>query len=218
MKFVQRIKKASLISVVIAIVIGAAFIAFPNESMKYLALIIGAATIVMGVSAIISFIRERSSSFMCVLGVFSIVLGIVVCTQYKAIIMLMVILLGIYILTSGIFNAYAALKIIATSLVFGWFTLFLSVATSILGVVAITKASAVSAGVVQFIGVALIVYAVVDIIAYFQIRSAFKEVKQVVSDTANDVREAANEFDDAFTIANSDDIETTGTIVEENDE
>ncbi len=218
MKFVQRIKKASLISVVIAIVIGAAFIAFPNESMKYLALIIGAATIVMGVSAIISFIRERSSSFMCVLGVFSIVLGIVVCTQYKAIITLMVILLGIYILTSGIFNAYAALKIIATSLVFGWFTLFLSVATSILGVVAITKASAVSAGVVQFIGVALIVYAVVDIIAYFQIRSAFKEVKQVVSDTANDVREAANEFDDAFTIANSDDIETTGTIVEENDE
>ena len=201
MGVIQNIKKLSLASILISVIFGIIFIAFPAEVMTYLSLFLGGAMILLGVVAIINYIIERSTAFTLVLGILAIILGIIVCTHYKEIISIMVIVFGIFILTSGIFNFFTAIKVIASSLVMGWVTLFLSIATSVLGIVAITRSGSFSEALVQLIGVALIVYAVLDIIAYIQVKRIAKNVKDTV---------------DAVTA--TDDIETTGTIVEETDE
>ena len=199
--FIQNVKKISLASVVLSLILGIVFIAFPAQVMTYLSLFLGIAMIVLGVTAVVTFIVNKSSSFTLVLGILAVILGIVVCTQYKTIISIMVIMLGIFILASGIFNIFTAFKIIASSLVFGWVTLFMSVATAVLGVVAITRSGSFSEAVVQFIGVALIVYAVSDIIAFIQVKKMAKDVRNAINAATAD-----------------DNIETTGTIVEEADE
>ena len=201
MGFIQKVKNISLVSIAVSVILGIVFIAFPAQVMTYLSLFLGIAMIVLGVTAVVSYCINKSSAFTLVLGILAAILGVIVCTQYKAIISLMVIVLGIFILTSGIFNAFTAFKVIASSLVFGWLTLLLSVATSVLGIIAITRSGSFSEALVQFIGVALIVYAVLDIIAFIQVKKIAKNVKSAVEATASDG-----------------DIETTGTIVEEADE
>ena len=201
MKFLQKVKKFSLATIVISAVLGIVFIIFPAQVMTYLSLFLGVAMILLGVAAVINFLVDRSSAFTLVLGILSAILGIIVCTQYKAIISIMVIVLGIFILAAGIANFFTAIKIIASSLVFGWLTLGLSIATSVLGIVAITQSGSFSEALVQLIGAALIVYAVLDIVAYFQ-------VKKLASDVRDSVEVAMD----------TDDIETTGSIVSETDD
>ena len=201
MKFLQKVKKFSLATIVISAVLGIVFIIFPAQVMTYLSLFLGVAMILLGVAAVINFLVDRSSAFTLVLGILSAILGIIVCTQYKAIISIMVIVLGIFILAAGIANFFTAIKIIASSLIFGWLTLGLSIATSVLGIVAITQSGSFSEALVQLIGAALIVYAVLDIVAYFQ-------VKKLASDVRDSVEVAMD----------TDDIETTGSIVSETDD
>ena len=201
MKFLEKVKKVSLVSVAIAIVLGAVFIAFPAQVMTYLSLFLGVAMILLGVAAVINFIIDRSSAFTLILGVLSAILGIIVCTQYKTIISIMVIVLGIFILAAGITNFFTSIKVIASSLIFGWLTLALSIATSALGIVAITRSSSFSETLVQLMGVALIVYAVLDLIMYFEVKKLASDVKDAV-DIAMD----------------TDSIETTGTVVSESDD
>ncbi|MBE6817117.1 MAG: hypothetical protein E7520_05370 [Ruminococcaceae bacterium] len=201
MKFLQKVKKFSLATIVISAVLGIVFIIFPAQVMTYLSLFLGVAMILLGAAAVINFLVDRSSAFTLVLGILSAILGIIVCTQYKAIISIMVIVLGIFILAAGIANFFTAIKIIASSLIFGWLTLGLSIATSVLGIVAITQSGSFSEALVQLIGAALIVYAVLDIVAYFQ-------VKKLASDVRDSVEVAMD----------TDDIETTGSIVSETDD
>ena len=198
MKFVAQVKKISIASILIAIALGLLFIIFPDKCITYISLAVGISLILLGVAGIIGFFVDRSSGFTLALGIISAIAGIVICAKYQAIISLIVIVFGIFILASGIFNLLTSIKIIASSLIFGWVTFALSIITSVFGVIAITKSNALTITIVQFIGAALLVYAVMDIISFFQVKKLVKDVKTAV--------EATN------------DIETDAVVVEETDE
>lgn len=201
MGLIQKVKKFSLATIALSVIFGIIFIAFPAQVMTYISLFVGAAMILLGLVAVINFFIDKGSAFVLVLGILSAILGIVVCTQYKAIISIMIIVLGIFILTSGIFNFFTSIKIIASSLFFGWASLFLSVATSVLGIIAITRSGDFSETLVQLVGAALIVYAFLDLLTYIQVKRIAKDVKAAVETATAD-----------------DTIDTTGTIVDEADE
>lgn len=197
MQFVAQVKKISIASIIIAIALGLLFIIFPEQIITYFSLAIGISLILIGIAGIIGFFLDKSSGFTLALGIISATVGIVVCVKYHAIISIIVILFGVFILASGIFNLFTAIKIIASSLIFGWVTLVLSIITSVFGVIAITKSGDLTIAIVRFIGVALLIYAVLDLISFFQVRKLVKNVKYQVEATG--------------------DIETEGTVVEEKD-
>lgn len=70
--------------------------------------------------------------------------------------------------------------------------MLLSVITIIFGIVAITKSSQLTDGIVRFIGAALIVYAVLDLVTYIQVNSKVKQVKNAV-DSISDIEVEATE-------------------------
>lgn len=196
MNFIAQVKKISIVSIIIAIALGVLFIAFPDKCITYISLALGVALILLGAAGVIGYFIEKSGGFTLALGIICIITGIIICVKYHEIISLIVIVFGVFMLASGLFNLATSIKVIASSLVFGWVTFVLSIATSVFGVVAITKSGALTLAIVRFIGVALIVYAVMDIISYIQVKKLAKEVINAV--------EATN------------DIETDATIVEEN--
>jgi uncharacterized membrane protein HdeD (DUF308 family) len=198
MKVLNNIKKYSLVSIVISIVVGLLFITFPDKCIKYTSLAVGIALVVMGIVGIINYFIDKSSGFTLALGIVTPIVGIIVCIKYQAIISLIVVIFGIFILSTGLFNFVTSIKIITSSLLSGWLTLTLSIVTSIFGIIAITKSSELTQTIVQFIGVALIIYAVLDIVSYIQIKKLAKSVKDVIDSNS--------------------DIETDATIVEETDE
>jgi len=198
MKFLERVKNLSIVSIIIAIVLGVLFIAFPDKCVTYFSLAIGISMILLGVAGVIGYFINKSSAFTLALGIVTAIVGIIICVKYQTIISLIVILFGIFILASGIFNLVTAIKVIASSMVFGWVTLGLSVVTSVFGIIAITKAQDLTLTIVRFIGASLIIYAVLDLISFFQVKKLVKDIKSQVEATG--------------------DIQTEGTIVEETNE
>lgn len=198
MRAISQIKKISLVTVVIGIVFGILFIAFPEKLITYISLLIGVAIIVIGVAGIVNYLIDKASKISLAMGIILTISGIVICARYRQIISIIVILVGIFLLCTGVFNFFTSIKVIASSLVFGWASFALSVATVALGIICITRSQDTSNFIAQLIGVSLLVYSVLDIITYIQVKKLVKRVNNAVESTQ--------------------DIETDGSIVEETDE
>ena len=193
-EFLKGLKKFSISTIIVSAVLGVLFIAFPDKCIQYISLFVGAALIVIGAVAVITYLLDRNTILPLVLGIIVLVTGIVICAKYRQIISIIVVIFGIFILISGLVDFVASLKSLAILRISGWFTLVLSVITVIFGVVAITKSAALTDSIVRFIGAALIIYAVLDLVSFIQVNAMAKKVKQKI-DAQDDIIVEAQEKD-----------------------
>lgn len=190
--FLKGLKRFSIATIIVSAIMGVLFIAFPSKCIQYISLVVGVSLIVTGIISVVSYIVERDTKLPLVLGTISLICGIIVCVKYRAIISIIVVILGIFILTSGIVDMATSIRSIMLFRKSGWFTMLLSVITIIFGIVAITKSAQLTDGIVRFIGAALIVYAVLDLVTYIQVNSKVKQVKDAV-DSISDIEVEATE-------------------------
>lgn len=193
--FLKGLKRFSIATIIVSAIMGVLFIAFPSKCIQYISLVVGVSLIVTGIISVVSYIVERDTKLPLVLGTISLISGIIVCAKYRAIISIIVVILGIFILTSGIVDMATSIRSIMLFRKSGWFTMLLSVITIIFGIVAITKSAQLTDGIVRFIGAALIVYAVLDLVTYIQVNSKVKQVKDAV-DSISDIEVEATEQKD----------------------
>ena len=190
--FLKGLKRFSIATIIVSAIMGVLFIAFPSKCIQYISLVVGVSLIVTGIISVVSYIIEWDRKLPLVLGTISLISGIIVCAKYRAIISIIVVILGIFILTSGIVDMATSIRSIMLFRKSGWFTMLLSVITIIFGIVAITKSAQLTDGIVRFIGAALIVYAVLDLVTYIQVNSKVKQVKNAV-DSISDIEIEATE-------------------------
>ncbi|WP_288527602.1 HdeD family acid-resistance protein [uncultured Eubacterium sp.] len=190
--FLKGLKRFSIATIIVSAIMGVLFIAFPSKCIQYISLVVGVSLIVTGIISVVSYIVERDTKLPLVLGTISLISGIIVCAKYQAIISIIVVILGIFILTSGIVDMATSIRSIMIFRKSGWFTMLLSVITIVFGIVAITKSAQLTDGIVRFIGAALIVYAVLDLVTYIQVNSKVKQVKDAV-DSISDIEVEATE-------------------------
>ena len=190
--FLKGLKRFSIATIIVSAIMGVLFIAFPSKCIQYISLVVGVSLIVTGIISVVSYIVERDTKLPLVLGTISLISGIIVCAKYRAIISIIVVILGIFILTSGIVDMATSIRSIMLFRKSGWFTMLLSVITIVFGIVAITKSAQLTDGIVRFIGAALIVYAVLDLVTYIQVNSKVKQVKDAV-DSISDIEVESNE-------------------------
>ena len=186
--FIKGLKKFSIGTIAVAVVLGIVLIAFPSQCIDYISLIVGISMIAIGLIAIITYIADRASSLPLVLGILVLICGIIVCARYRAIISIIVVLFGIFITTSGLVNIATSIRSLVFHGVAGWLTMALSVVTVIFGIVAITKSS-------QLTGVSFIVYAVLGVVSLIQVKHMTDKVKDAV-DSVSDIEVDAKEVDD----------------------
>lgn len=190
--FLKGLKRFSIATIIVSAIMGVLFIAFPSKCIQYISLVVGVSLIATGIISVVSYIVERDTKLPLVLGTISLISGIIVCAKYRAIISIIVVILGIFILTSGIVDMATSIRSIMLFRKSGWFTMLLSVITIVFGIVAITKSAQLTDGIVRFIGAALIVYAVLDLVTYIQVNSKVKQVKDAV-DSISDIEVEATE-------------------------
>lgn len=170
MKFISNVKKASIVTIVLSLIFGVLFIAFPAQCKKYAALILGIGLICVGIYSVIKYFVKNSSVLLLTLGIIVAICGVIVCIKYEAIISFILILFGIFILASGIVDLLTGIRAVFTFKAFGLITIALSIATIIFGIYAITKSTALSESLIQITGVALLIYSVLDTITFFEVR------------------------------------------------
>lgn len=186
MEFISKLKKMSVTAAVVAAVTGLVFIIFPQQCITFAALAVGIGMIILGLVGIVNYFRKEVGNFILSLSIIVAITGIVVCVQYRAIISLIVVILGVCMMTTGIFNLITSFKVIALKPVSGWFTVLLSVLNVIFGIIAMFNSSALTVSIVRFIGVALIFYCILGVVSYLQVRDLVKKVTKTDDEDMNE--------------------------------
>lgn len=165
-----KLKNLSIITIVASFVIGLVLVIKPSETLQFVSLLTGATMILLGISAWIYYFVKDKAMFMAVLGSIAIMSGIIVCVKYKSIISFMLILFGGFLIVSGIVDLISAIDI-KKSGVFGWLVpVIMSLAIIVVGIIIIVNPFGSIELITRILGAGLLAYAVMDLIAFVQIR------------------------------------------------
>ena len=177
-KFLTTLKKYSLIVIGTTAALGVLLIAFPEYMLTYSALFVGIMFIICGLIGIISYAVKKDSLFALTLGIISAISGLIICIAYKQIMTVMVFLLGIILLVGGVTDLVTSVYV-AISRRRSWIlTVLLSVASIGLGIAAISNPFDTQNKLLQVLGAGLVIFAIVDLISYIQIKVIAKQVKK----------------------------------------
>lgn len=187
-EFLKNLKKYSLITIVVTAVLGILLLAFPEKMVEYTALIIGCGIILCGLYAVISYIIKRDNTFLLVLGIIAIIFGIVICAAYQKIVSFMIIIMGILLIAGGVMDLMNSIQVAIRKHRSWILTIIMSVASIVFGVLAIVNPFETQTTIIQLIGVGFILFAVLEIISYIQVKFVSDKVKEKVesADTASD--------------------------------
>ncbi|MDD6620534.1 MAG: DUF308 domain-containing protein [Eubacteriales bacterium] len=179
-EFFGKIKNLSIITIIASAVMGIVLLARPGETLYVVSMICGITMIALGVGALISYFVKDRNMLLIILAVISVIMGIIVCVKYKSIVSILLFLFGLFILISGIVDLITSIDVKRYG--FGdWIVSFLmSLVTAVLGLLIVVNPFSSSLAVIRLLGISLLVYAVLDIIAFIQVKKVAKAVKEAV--------------------------------------
>ena len=189
-----KIKNFSIITIIASFVIGLVLLIWPNESITAVSILTGITTILLGVTAWISYFAKEKSIILATAGTVCIIIGVIICVKYQSIIAILLFLFGIFITIGGLGT-------------WGVSTV-LSLAVLILGVVIMVNPLHTSQALVRLVGAGLIVYAIVDLVTFIQVKRVAKEIKEEFKNIEPPIVDA-----DAKEVNNDDEIDSDGREV-----
>lgn len=169
-----RIKNLSLITIAAGFIIGIILLVKPDESVEFISILCGATVIMLGVGAWISYFTKFRSSFLAILGTLAVIAGIILCVKYRSIISAVLFLFGIFVLVGGVVDLVSALEARKNDLKSWIISVVMAVITIVLGLLVIINPFNSVMALTRILGAGLIVYAVMDLITFIQIRKMVK--------------------------------------------
>lgn len=160
--FLKKSSWSDIIISLIFILFGALLVAKPDSVISFISILLGGIVVVIGVLKIIDYLsNDKKDNYLLSIAVVAIIAGIIIMFCSEIILSLFRVLIGIWIIYSGIMNLQTAIvwKDYKSKL---WLTsLILSIVTIIAGIYVLVNSGAI----LQTIGVIIVVYGIVDIIA-----------------------------------------------------
>lgn len=169
-----RIKNLSLITIAAGFIIGIILLVRPDESVEFISILCGATVIMLGVGAWISYFTKFRSTFLAILGTLAVIAGIILCLKYRSIISAVLFLFGIFVLVGGVVDLVSALEARKNDLKSWIISVVMAVITIVLGLLVIINPFNSVMALTRILGAGLIVYAVMDLITFIQIRKMVK--------------------------------------------
>lgn len=168
-----------------AIALGIIFLVWPSTSLIVLARIVGAVLTIGGVIGVINFFMDRNAiykTFLLLVGICMIVIGIWIIRSPGNLVRLIPIVFGILVLVSGITNIAETIDLSRSRYSYWWLSLILGIVTILFGVLLITRPGSVASFVTQIVGISLIFDGVSDLWIVSRVSKAAKIVSDAVQD------------------------------------
>ncbi len=172
--FFVKLKNLSLITIAAGLVIGILLLFQPDKTVQLVSIMCGITVISLGVGAWISYFTKVKSTILAILGSLAIILGIVLCVKYKSIISVVLLLFGIFVLISGIVDLVSAIDAKRNDLKSWLLSLIMAAASIIMGLLVIINPFSSMLILTRILGASLIVYAVMDLISFIQVKKIIK--------------------------------------------
>lgn len=178
-KSLQNIFVSSIVSSIIFLVVGLLLFIRPASTLSLISYIFGSVLVIIGTNSLINYYRgkEYVSSFEMVYGTLSIIGGLILILNPRAIASLIPLILGIWIVISSLGklkyidreNSYRSTP-----------ALIITILMLILGIVLIFNPFEGAIFITKMIGLFLMIYAILDIVQTIMIRNDIKKVETVV--------------------------------------
>ena len=187
---VSKFIKSSIISSIALIAFGILLIFQSEATIITISYIIGAILIVLGVIAIIRFLKHIKdvyrSDLDIVYGIVCIILGIVVVKNPEAIASVIPFVLGLVIIVNSATKLQYSLELHKEKNELWLSTLILSIIMAICGIVLIFNPFKGAVLLTRIVGIFILIYSVLDIISTFVINHTFKTIKNEIEEQVND--------------------------------
>lgn len=194
---IEKLKNLSIVTIIASAAMGIVLLAKPDETLYAVSMICGITVIALGIGAAISYFAKDKNILLIILAVIAIVTGIIICVRYRSIVSILLFLFGLFILVSGIIDIITSIDAKKNGLGDWIVSFLLSVAAVILGLLIVVNPFDSSLAVIRLLGVSLIVYAVLDLIAFIQVKRVAKAVKSTLIDLdPSQIDVEAREVDD----------------------
>ena len=192
----EKFRSYSIVSIIVSTLCGLALLIFPEASIRYISLAFGGALLIMGAVGVVQYFRKTAGPVALSAGLISMVCGVIVCAKYQSILTLVEFLFGASIFCGGIIGLVIALRR-EMRLLPGWgVNLALTMVSVILGIVCMVNPFPTTLALARMLGVALLLYAVMESVGYVQLRKVGRAVEDAVNRTAPIIDENARVLDD----------------------
>lgn len=168
MKLVQSKKDSfSLVAAILFLVLGVILISNPGGVVKFITYIIGIILMLLGIAKLISYLKNKENQFInntnnLTLGIILIVIGIVVMFCSSAIEFIIRIIMGGWLIYSGITKLILCINLKQNNITTWYIPLVSAVIMLACGLYTVVKTNVIGvAG-----GIVLVIYAVAEIIQY----------------------------------------------------
>ena len=161
-KFLKRTNWTDIVISILFVIIGALFIIRPIEMMSVISIILGTMLFLIGILKLVDYFTSKDKEdYLLTMALVSVILGVIVLFCSDIISGIFRILLGIWIIVSGIRNFQTTLvwKEVKSKL---WtITVFCSLLMIVAGIVILVSTTLAF----RIVGIVIVIYAILDIIA-----------------------------------------------------
>lgn len=178
--------KSSICASIILMILGLLLIFQSEVTITTISYIIGAALIALGVLALIRFIKsaknitEMNFNLDIIYGLVTVILGIVIITNPKAIASILPIVLGIAIVINSASKLQYAFILKNDTNDMWKTTMIIAIVSAICGVVLLFNPFAGAVLIMKIVGIFIVVYSVLDIVSTVIIKKNVDEFKTVI--------------------------------------
>lgn len=190
-KLMKKFFRSSLITSIILIALGLLLIFQSEMTIMSISYVIGGVLITIGVLAIIKFIQNTNntskSELDIVYGIVSVILGIIVIKNPKAIASIIPAILGISIIISSATKLQYAFELKANGNHLWKITMFISIISTLCGIVLLFNPFKAISYFTKVVGIFIVIYALLDMVSTYTIK---RNVKVFYKTIENDIMEA----------------------------
>ena len=152
-----------------------------------------------GVVALINYVVKKDSKLPLVMGIIAVISGVIICCAYRQIVSVMIFFMGIILLVGGILDLVNSIDVAKRHYRSWIFTVILSIASIVLGILSIVNPFDTQSKIVQLIGGGFLIFAVLELSAYIQVQIIAKkaaEAEQILQDGVKATEVDFEEVDD----------------------
>ena len=188
--FMKKVFRSSMITSIFLLILGLLLIIASEATIISISYIIGSILVLLGVIGIINYIRkyntEDKNELDFIYGLVTVVLGLLIISNPKAIASVIPFILGILIIITSATKLNYAFQLKTDENDLWKSTLLLSVLTTILGIILLFNPFAGAVVITKLVGGIILAYAILDIISSITIRRNVRHFQKAIEDVAEE--------------------------------
>ncbi len=185
--FIEKIVKSSILESIGLIILGILLFFYSELTIVSISYIIGGILVALGVMALIKYVNNLNKNVKneldIVYGIGTIILGIIVISNPKAIASIIPFIIGIVIIINSSAKLEYSLELRKSGNELWKSTMIMAVLTLICGVFLVFNPFSGAEFLTKIVGCVLLIYGIIDLTSSLRIRKTFKIIQKELEDT-----------------------------------